>query len=67
MAKLTVDGLEMRGRRVFIRVDFNVPQDDRGAITDDRRIRAAVPTIRKVIEAMAPRGISSQLTTSPKG
>jgi phosphoglycerate kinase len=45
----TIDQVDPRGKRVFIRADFNVPQADDGTITDDRRIRLTVPTIDSVL------------------
>src|SRR5438128_5753711 len=67
MAKKTLRDLtDLRGKRVLIRVDFNVPLDSQGNITNDRRIRAAVPTIRHVLDAGASAIVMSHLGR-PKG
>jgi phosphoglycerate kinase len=51
MAKLSVEELEVKGKRVLVRVDFNVPLDKKtGEITDDMRIKAAIPTVKYIIE-----------------
>ena len=50
MAKKTVDDLQaLSGKKVLVRVDFNVPQDSHGNVTNDRRVRAAVPTIKSLL------------------
>ena len=48
--KKTVRDIDVRGKRVFVRCDFNVPTDGEGNITDDRRIRGALPTIEYLAE-----------------
>lgn len=64
--KLTIEDLDIRGKRVFIRADFNVPLDDNLQITDDRRIRSTIPTINYAIDEGAKVIISSHLGR-PKG
>lgn len=55
------------GRRVFIRADLNVPQDDSGRITDDTRIRASVPCIRRALQAGAAVMVTSHLGRPTEG
>lgn len=62
----TVEQIELKGKRVFIRVDFNVPLDEKNQITDDTRIVLSLPTIRFVMEAGGKTILASHLGR-PKG
>ena len=50
MAKKTIADVDVRGKAVLMRVDFNVPLDDELQITDDRRITEALPSIKSVLD-----------------
>jgi phosphoglycerate kinase len=58
---------QVRGKRVFIRADLNVPQDPSGAITEDTRIRASVPCIRMALDAGAAVMVTSHLGRPTEG
>lgn len=64
--KLSIDELNIKGKKIFIRVDFNVPFDDNLRITDDSRIRSTVPTINYAIDEGARVILASHLGR-PKG
>lgn len=66
MSKKTVKDIDLRGKKVFVRCDFNVPMDESQNITDNRRIVAALPTIKYLIEQNCKIILSSHLGR-PKG
>ena len=66
MNKLTIEDLDIKNKRLFIRVDFNVPLDENQNITDDTRIRSALPTINYAIDGGAKIILASHLGR-PKG
>jgi phosphoglycerate kinase len=67
MPILRMTDLDLRGKRVFIRADLNVPQDDVGKITDDTRIRASVPALRQALDAGAAVMVTSHLGRPTEG
>jgi phosphoglycerate kinase len=64
---LTLQDVALAGKRVFIRSDLNVPQDDAGNITDDTRIRASVPAIKQALDAGAAVMVTSHLGRPTEG
>ena len=67
MNVLKLADLDVKGKRVFIRADFNVPQDDAGNITEDTRIRAALPTLKYCLENGAAVMVTSHLGRPTEG
>ena len=63
----TLDDLDVEGKRVLVRVDFNVPQDEDRRITDDARIRAALPTLKELREKGASQLVLLAHLGRPKG
>jgi phosphoglycerate kinase len=66
MNKLSIRDLDLKGKRTFIRVDFNVPLDEEGRITDETRIQASLPTLKHAIENQSRVILASHLGR-PKG
>jgi phosphoglycerate kinase len=66
MNKLSIKDLDLKGKRVFIRVDFNVPLDEEGHVTNDARIQASLPTIRYALSQNGRVVLASHLGR-PKG
>jgi len=67
MTVLKLANIDVKGKRVFIRADFNVPQDDAGNITEDTRIRAALPSLRYCLENGAAVMVTSHLGRPTEG
>jgi len=66
MSKLSIRDVDLKGKVVFMRVDFNVPLDDQGEITDETRIRASLPSIKLALDRGAKLVLASHLGR-PKG
>ena len=66
MNKKTVKDIDLKGKKVFVRCDFNVPMDENGNITDNTRIVAALPTIKYLLEQNCKLILASHLGR-PKG
>lgn len=66
MSKKTIQDISVKGKKVFVRADYNVPQDKAGQITDDTRIRATLPTLKALLVKGAAVIIASHLGR-PKG
>lgn len=67
MAKLSIKDLDLSGKRVLVRCDFNVPQDDDGTITDTKRIDESLPTIKYILEKGGRAILMSHLGRPKKG
>jgi len=67
MSKMTVKDIDIKGKKVIIRVDFNVPLDGSFHITDDRRISAALPTIQYALSHGVSKVILMSHLGRPKG
>ncbi|UCD15714.1 MAG: phosphoglycerate kinase [Candidatus Omnitrophota bacterium] len=67
MSKVTIKDVDFSGKKAIIRVDFNVPLDKESNVTDDARIKAAVPTIKYVLEKGAAKVILMSHLGRPKG
>ncbi len=65
--KKTIEDIDVSGKRVIVRVDFNVPQDENGNITDDKRIVGALPTIKYLVEKGAKTILVSHLGRPKNG